>query len=220
MAGAAFSEARCFALNKPKNLDVTLAPKRIPSSNIKQLKRSRHCFAAWVQELNEYTRQRFIAVGRLDRKTQGLIICTNNGKLSHQLCVPGSVDKEYEAIVKGKVTKDIIYQLKEGVKLKDGFVAAKRAKVLDVKQRAIETTNATRFEATGKQISYRTKLSVVIDVGKNRIVRRLLAQVGHPVETLKRIGIGKLSLYDLSIAEGEHVELTSSQIQLMFDRDE
>ncbi len=135
-------------------------------------------------DLTQYTKdyeERLFNVGRLDAETSGLLILTNDGDLAHVLAHPSfGVTKTYIAKVKGKVTAQTIQKLIHGVELDDGVIAADKARLLD-----------TRSTANGDETSI---VEVTLHSGKNRVVRRMLAAVGHPVQELVRRQFGPVNL--------------------------
>ena len=119
--------------------------------------------------------ERLFYVGRLDTETDGLIIMTNDGDFAQRLAHPSyEVEKTYVAEVTGVVTKATLRRLADGVTLDDGPVEVRRARVI-----------STQGE--------RSIVEVVIHEGRNRIVRRLLDHVGHPVQRLTRTRIGPVA---------------------------
>jgi 23S rRNA pseudouridine2605 synthase len=136
--------------------------------------------------------ERLFHVGRLDTDTTGLLLLTNDGDFAHRMAHPSyEVDKTYVAEVEGEVFKRILKQLLEGVELDDGPVTVSRA----------------RLVATAKDKSI---VELVIHEGRNRIVRRLLEHVGHPVRKLSRTQFGPVSLGSLPV--GETRELTLDEL--------
>jgi 23S rRNA pseudouridine2605 synthase len=126
---------------------------------------------------------RLFHVGRLDTDTSGLLLLTNDGDFAHRMAHPSyEVDKTYVAEVAGEVTKATLRQLREGVTLDDGPVTVSRAKVVS--------------HGSGKSI-----VELVIHEGRNRIVRRLLDQVGHPVRRLTRTQFGPVGLGTLPVGD-------------------
>lgn len=148
------------------------------------------------RDLREFTDQvedRLYNVGRLDTDTSGLLILTNDGELAHKLAHPSfGVQKTYVAKVRGRVTAGVIQRLLDGVELADGPIHADKAKLLP--------------GGAGKSHSL---VEVTLHSGKNRIVRRLLAEVGHPVEELVRRQFGPLHLGTLRV--GEMRELSAGE---------
>jgi len=132
----------------------------------------RPCIGDWVAGRTD----RLFHVGRLDAETEGLIILTNDGELANRLGHPShEIDKTYVATVRGQVSPQALRQLKDGVELEDGFVQCDNARILQ------------------KQPE-RTLVELVIHVGRNHVVRRLMADVGYPVTDLVRTQIGPIHL--------------------------
>ena len=120
--------------------------------------------------------ERLYNVGRLDAETSGLLILTNDGELAHVLAHPSfGVTKVYIAKVEGTVTAQTINTLTKGVELEDGPIAADKARLLDTSR--------------GSSL-----VELTLHSGRNRIVRRMLAAVGHPVTELVRRQFGPLHL--------------------------
>jgi 23S rRNA pseudouridine2605 synthase len=118
-------------------------------------------------------------VGRLDRDAEGLLLLTDDGDAAHRLQHPsGEVEREYEVEVAGTIGRDVIDRLVAGVELGDGPARAKRARILD----------AGRLRST---------LHLVLTEGRKREVRRMMSEVGHPVQRLTRIRFGPVRLGDL-----------------------
>jgi 23S rRNA pseudouridine2605 synthase len=120
--------------------------------------------------------QRVFHVGRLDVDSEGLLLLTNDGELAHRLMHPTfGVSKTYLATVPGPVGRGVGRSLLAGVTLDDGPVQVDRFRVVQSEgQRAI--------------------VEVVLHEGRKHIVRRLLAEVGHPVQRLVRTAIGPVLL--------------------------
>ncbi len=122
---------------------------------------------------------RLFHVGRLDLESEGLLLLTNDGDLAHRLQHPSfGVPKWYLAQVPGPIGRDLGATLKEGIELDDGPVQVDEFSVVD--------------SAPGKAL-----LEIVIHEGRKHVVRRMLEQVGHPVERLVRTRIGSLRLGEL-----------------------
>jgi 23S rRNA pseudouridine2605 synthase len=151
-----------------------------------------------LQDLVADRPERLFHVGRLDTDTSGLILLTNEGDFAHRMAHPSyEVDKTYVAEVKGDFRKATLQQLLDGIELEDGPVTVSQAKVL------------TR--GPGKSI-----VELVIHEGRNRIVRRLLDHVGHPVRRLTRTAIGPVQIGNLKT--GELRELTLDELGALLDR--
>lgn len=123
--------------------------------------------------------ERLFHVGRLDADTEGLLLLTNDGELAHRLQHPSyEVPKTYIARVPGPIPRDLGKMLRSGVELEDGMVQVDSFKLLD--------------SLPGKAI-----VELVLHEGKKHVVRRLLAEVGHPVEALSRVQVGPILLGQL-----------------------
>ncbi|MDU0347930.1 pseudouridine synthase [Actinomyces sp. MRS3W] len=119
---------------------------------------------------------RLVHVGRLDAETEGLLLLSNDGELTHRLTHPSyEVAKTYVAIVEGHVAPWVPRKLKRGIELEDGPIAADRVVVKD-------------SGPTGSIVE------ITLHSGRNRIVRRMLDAVGHPVIRLSRTRLGPLTL--------------------------
>lgn len=142
--------------------------------------------------------ERLFHVGRLDTDTSGLIILTNDGDFAQRMAHPSyEVDKTYVAEVEGEVYRRTIKQLLEGVTLDDGPVTVRKARIVEASE--------------SKSI-----VELVIHEGRNRIVRRLLDHVGHPVRRLTRTAIGPVPLGRLK--SGEMRDLTLDELGELLDR--
>ncbi len=140
---------------------------------------------------------RLFHVGRLDTDTSGLLILTNDGDLAHQLAHPSfEVTKTYVALVEGTVAAAIGRQLLAGVELDDGVTAVDRFVVRD--------------RSRGRSL-----VELDLHSGKNRIVRRLLDAVGHPVIELTRTAFGPLRRGDLR--SGAMRDLSREELGALFD---
>ena len=141
--------------------------------------------------------ERLFHVGRLDTDTEGLILLTNDGDFAQKMAHPSyEVEKTYVAEVDGVVSRATIKQLLDGVVLEDGPVEVREARV--------------RNAHGGRSI-----VELVIHEGRNRIVRRLLDQVGHPVRRLSRTRIGPVRLGELKA--GRLRELTDAEVGELLD---
>jgi 23S rRNA pseudouridine2605 synthase len=141
--------------------------------------------------------ERLFHVGRLDTDTEGLILLTNDGEFAQRIAHPSyELDKTYVADVLGAVPKATVQRVLAGVTLEDGPVAVSSFTVLSVHgDRAI--------------------VELVIHEGRNRIVRRLLDEVGHPVKRLTRTAVGPVVLTGLR--PGELRELTREELGTLLD---
>ena len=122
---------------------------------------------------------RLVHVGRLDTETEGLLLLSNDGELSHRLMHPSfEIAKTYVAIVEGQVEPWVPRKLRRGIELEDGEAKADRVTVKDSGPRG-------------------SIIEITLHSGKNRIVRRMLDAVGHPVTRLARTRLGPLRLGNL-----------------------
>ncbi len=141
--------------------------------------------------------ERLFHVGRLDTDTEGLILLTNDGDFAQRMAHPSyEVDKTYVAEVDGVVSRATLKTLLGGVTLEDGPVQVSAAKV--------RSTHGDR-----------SLVELVIHEGRNRIVRRLLDHVGHPVRQLTRTQIGPVRLAGLK--QGSLRELDEREIGTLLD---
>lgn len=145
-------------------------------------------------DLREFTSEfdeRIYNVGRLDGDTSGLLVLTNDGELANVLAHPRfGVTKVYIAKVKGEVHGSTVARLVRGIELEDGPIAADKARILD--------------SSRGTSL-----VELTLHSGRNRIVRRMMAEVGHPVIDLVRRQFGPLHLGPLPV--GRTRELTKDE---------
>lgn len=138
---------------------------------------------------------RVYPVGRLDYNTSGLLILTNDGELANSLMHPShDFDKIYRARVSGTLTRGKAARLAKGVDI-GGFV-----------------TSPAQVEIVS-QPGNSTIVDITIHEGKNRQVRRMFKAVGHPVQELTRIGLGKLQIG--RIALGGYRKLSREEIEYL-----
>jgi pseudouridine synthase len=130
---------------------------------------------------------RVYPVGRLDADSEGLVLLTNDGQLTHQLTHPSfEHEKEYHVLVAGRPSKVALERLRTGVRLEDGITAPALVDVL-------------RREEKG------TWLRMVLHEGRKRQIRRMADAVGHPVKRLIRVRIGSTRLGNLPPGEWRHL---------------
>jgi 23S rRNA pseudouridine2605 synthase len=153
-----------LALNKPLGMHSTMSDDQ-----------GRPCVGDLVEHRVRGNKNMF-HVGRLDADTEGLLLLTNDGELAHRLMHPSyEVPKTYLVTVTGSVPKGLGKTLRAGVELDDGPASVDDFAVVDA-------------------VPGKTLLRVTLHEGRKRIVRRLLAAVGHPVEALVRVSIGEVTL--------------------------
>lgn len=139
---------------------------------------------------------RLFHVGRLDADSEGLLLLTNDGELANRLMHPSyEVPKTYLAEVRGPLARGLGKRFREGVELEDGLV------------RVDSWRPVTAF---GSQVM----LEVVLHEGRKHVVRRLLAEVGHPVTRLVRSQLGPLRLGNLKAGRLRH--LTQPEVGALY----
>ncbi len=140
---------------------------------------------------------RLFHVGRLDTDTEGLILLTNDGEFTHRLTHPSwEIPKVYLAEVEGSITQATLRKLRAGVTLDDGPIKPDNAKLVT-------------------RTAHRTLIELTLHEGRNRIVRRLMDAVGHPVTRLSRTAIGPVQLGKLSL--GGTRELSRQELGTLLD---
>jgi 23S rRNA pseudouridine2605 synthase len=137
---------------------------------------------------------RWIAVGRLDINTTGLLLLTTDGELAHALMHPSNaIEREYVCRIPGEVPDNIVDRLARGVALEDG--PAKFEKI-------------ERINASGSHSWFQ----VMLTEGRNREVRRLWESQGYQVSRLKRVRYGDITLPRL-LKRGHAVEMESEEVE-------
>ena len=135
---------------------------------------------------------RVVPVGRLDADTTGALLLTNDGELAHRLAHPSyEVSKTYWAEIPGPIPRDLGRRLQAGVELEDGVATADKFRVLE-------------------QAGARAMVEITLHEGRKHIVRRMLAEVGHPVSRLLRTTVGPIKLG--SLRPGATRDLTTREI--------
>lgn len=141
---------------------------------------------------------RWIAVGRLDINTSGLLLFTNDGELANRLMHPKhEIEREYAVRVFGNVDNDMVNRLKKGVKLEDG-----EAKFTTIRKRP------------GDEDSLNTWYNVTLAEGRNREVRRLWESQDVQVSRLIRVNYGGLELHK-RLPQGAWMELELAELNTL-----
>lgn len=142
-------------------------------------------------------RERIYPVGRLDYDTSGLLLMTNDGELANKMTHPKyKIDKTYVAKVNGIPSNDDLKTLRQGIVIDGKKTAPAHSKIISAdknKQKAI--------------------VSLTIHEGRNHQVKNMLAEVGHPVEKLKRETYGFLDLYGLT--SSQYRELSEEEVHAL-----
>ncbi len=141
--------------------------------------------------------KKIYSIGRLDYDSEGLMLLTDDGQLKNKLANPKhKVDKVYLVQVEGIAKKSELDQLKKGVNLKDGRAQAVNVKML-LKQPAFVWKREPAIRQ--RKNSPTSWVEITINEGRNRQVRRMMANVGLPVLRLIRLSIGDYKLDGLSL---------------------
>lgn len=176
-------EWKCLLFHKPKSCTVT-------RSDEKGRKTIFDVIGADSEKLH--------AVGRLDFATTGLLLLTNDTKLSSYLTEPTSgIPRTYVVTVRGEITDEKLATIRRGVRDEGDF---------------LKPTRVSLQKASGRE----SHLEVELMEGKNREIRRIFDSVGNEVMRLKRIAYGPIELGELEI--GAHRELSRAEVQAAFPR--
>ncbi|MDQ2085755.1 pseudouridine synthase [Herbivorax sp. ANBcel31] len=136
--------------------------------------------------------QRVFPVGRLDYDTSGLLILTNDGSLTYRLTHPKfKIKKVYIAVIKGIPDRKEIEKFENGLEIEDYITSPAKFKII-------------------KSLNNKSTVEITIYEGKNRQVRKMCDNIGHPVLKLKRISFGNLNLG--ALPEGKYRKLTKDEI--------
>ncbi|EAX46547.1 pseudouridine synthase [Thermosinus carboxydivorans Nor1] len=166
-------------LNKPKGVITSLKDPRGRKT---------------VIDLLKDVPERVYPVGRLDYNTEGLLLLTNDGDLTHALTHPShEIKKTYVSKIAGLPNEEQLDRLRAGIKLSDGMTSPAAVRLLD-------------FDPV-KQVAV---VEITIHEGRNRQVRRMFEAIGHPVKSLKRTKYAFLTLTGLK--RGEYRRLTPDEV--------
>jgi len=151
----------------------------------------RQTLADFIQIKNIYS------IGRLDFDSEGLMLLTDDGKLKNALANPKQkVNKVYLVQVEGVAMKPALDNLTKGVLLKDGFAQAVKVKFLLKKPAFVWKREPPIRQRLNSPTSW---VEITINEGRNRQVRRMMANVGLPVLRLIRLSVGEYKLEDLAL---------------------
>ncbi len=238
-------QRRTWAIHKPRMMETSMTRVDVPGDLLARMNR-RSCLSTWLDELaaepsaesttlgdtqSGMNPLRLFPIGRLDKNTSGLLLVTNDGELSYALCSPGQSTKIYHAQTRKEPRRELLDRLLDGVVLQDGPAKALSCQVVGDRPVFHE----------GKQVALEWTVAVALDCGRNRIVRRMFAAVGLPINHLTRVQVrarslliihqsaetyrfsvlfaqvGPLSLDELGIPEpNDSVELTVRQLEQLW----
>ena len=172
-----------------------------------------------LELISEKSRNDLFPVGRLDIDTEGLLLITNDGEISHKLLSPKShVDKTYFLLTKGRVTDDDVDLLEKGLDIGDEKPTLP-AKITDlsvlgwdeIKEYHDRIYSSKEFDTEDKTGEF-TSLYLTIHEGRYHQVKRMMAKVGKPVLYLKRVTMGTLKL-DGKLPVGDYRKLTEKEVE-------
>ncbi len=150
-----------------------------------------------VVDLFRTEHARLFTVGRLDENSQGLLVVTNDGELGNRLAHPRyQISKTYRVQVAGNPTRETLDQLQRGLHFGHG---------------TLRIQSVRRLKSKGKS----TFLEIVLNEGQNRVIRRLLARVGHKTIFLERVAFGPLKLGRLPV--GKYRALRPAELKSLYE---
>jgi len=171
-----------LALHKPRGMHSTMSDPQ-----------GRPCVGDLVRDRGDGGPAGLHHVGRLDADSEGLLLLTNDGALSHRLMHPSyEVPKRYLVEIEGTVPRSLGRSLRAGVDLDDGPAQLDSFTVVD-------------------SVGARSSVEVVLHEGRNHVVRRMFAEAGHPVLRLVRTAIGPIRLGDLRSGRTRHLNMAEVQ---------
>ncbi len=157
---------------------------------------------AVFDRLPKLKNQRWVAIGRLDFNTSGLLLFTTDGNLAGKLMHPATgIEREYLVRALGEVTDQALARMREGVLLEDG-----RYRFSDIQPGRQSETD----QGSANQWYY-----VVLMEGRNRAVRRLWESQGYTISRLKRVRIGSFVIHS-AIKAGRHTQLKPKDIKTLY----
>ena len=136
-------------------------------------------------------------VGRLDFRTEGLLLLTNDGELSYKLCRPEyHVPREYQVLLDTRLTKEQEQLIRKGVELEDG---------------PVKNVKITFVHGTNMGVSTGAWYVITVHEGRNRLVRRLFEHFNRRVVRLIRVAFGDIRL-PVDLPSGEYRQLTAEEV--------
>ena len=149
-----------------------------------------------VIDLIDDVDKKIFPIGRLDYNTEGLLLLTNDGALTHGLLHPRfEINKTYRALIKGRVDEERLDRLRVGIKLEDGMTAPALVNVLSVEDD-------------------QSLVEITIHEGRNRQVRRMFSAIGYLIKKLRRVKFGGLNLEGLKL--GAHRRLKRAEVEKLY----
>lgn len=136
-------------------------------------------------------------VGRLDFRTEGLLLLTNDGELSYKLCRPEyHVPREYQVLLDARLTKEQEQIIRKGVELEDG---------------PVNNVKITFVHGMNMGVSTGAWYVITVHEGRNRLVRRLFEHFNRRVVRLIRVAFGDIRL-PVDLPSGEYRQLTADEV--------
>ncbi len=136
-------------------------------------------------------------VGRLDFRTEGLLLLTNDGELSYKLCRPEyHVPREYQVLLDTRLSKEQEQIIRKGVELEDG---------------PVKNVKITFVHGTNMGVSTGAWYVITVHEGRNRLVRRLFEHFNRRVVRLIRVAFGDIRL-PVDLPSGEYRQLTAEEV--------
>lgn len=139
--------------------------------------------------------ERVFSVGRLDYNSEGLLLLTNDGDFANKITHPSNhVNKEYIVTIEGEIQESELAVLRAGVVENGKRMPSAKVKLIEYKDKI-------------------SRLSVIIDEGQNRQIRRMFDAIGKTIVLLKRVSIGGLTLGGLQ--RGKIKPLTEKELNIL-----
>ncbi len=158
-----------------------------------------------------------MAVGRLDEQSEGLLLITTDGLLSHHINKSGKVDKEYAALVDGLITEQAITQLQNGVTISINGSAYDTKSCQVQKQHQAPDLPETKQKIRDERHGPTSWVNVTLSEGKFRQVRKMTGVVGFPTLRLARVRIGPYNIDSLN--NQRVIEISDQEIKSLLFND-
>lgn len=147
----------------------------------------------------KYRRMGLFPAGRLDRDSEGFLILTNDGAFTHHITSPQRrIEKTYQIAVEGELTETDSAAVRAGIQLRDGYLCR---------------PGEMRIKKSGRI----SEADITVTEGKYHQVKRMLAALGKPVISLRRISIGGVEL-DGNLAPGEYRDMTEEELARLSEK--